>query len=75
MAGGGAAEVGRLAGSRPLKRYRPKTIRTVDALLEDLRAVRRRGFAAADEELEVGLCTVAAKRCQNALCKKPCSNN
>jgi DNA-binding IclR family transcriptional regulator len=54
------AEVRRLLGSRPLKRFTPKTIRTVDALLEDLRGVRRRGFASADEELEVGLCTVAA---------------
>jgi IclR family KDG regulon transcriptional repressor len=54
------AEVRRLLGSRPLKRYTAKTIRTVDALLEDLRLVRKRGYACADEELEVGLCTVAA---------------
>ena len=54
------AEVRRRLGNRPLKRYTPKTIRTVEALLEDLRGVRRRGFATADEELEVGLCTVAA---------------
>jgi IclR family transcriptional regulator, KDG regulon repressor len=54
------AEVKRLLGNRPLKRFTTKTLRSVDALLDDLRGVRRRAYASADEELEVGLCTVAA---------------
>lgn len=54
------AEVRRIVGSRPLKRYTPRTLTTVDALLEALRTVRRRGYAVTEEEIEIGLTTVGA---------------
>ena len=60
LAGLDDAEVRRLLGSRPLKRFTPKTHASVDAVLEDLRGVRRRGYATSDDELAVGLCTVGA---------------
>jgi DNA-binding IclR family transcriptional regulator len=60
LAGLDDAEVRRLIGNRPLKRYTAKTLPTVDALLEDLNTTRRRGYATTDEELEVGLCTAGA---------------
>jgi len=60
LAGFDDAEVRRILGSRPLKRLTAKTIGTVDALLDDLRLARRRGYATTDDELEVGLSTVGA---------------
>jgi IclR family acetate operon transcriptional repressor len=50
----------RLLGTRLFKRYTAKTLPTVDALLQDLRGVRRRGYATAEEALEVGLSTVGS---------------
>ncbi|MGC4936163.1 IclR family transcriptional regulator [Gordonia sp. DT30] len=46
------------AGGPP--RYTDHTITGIDALLADLAAVRERGWALADEELEVGLVAIAA---------------
>jgi DNA-binding IclR family transcriptional regulator len=60
LAGQEDVEVRRLIGTRTLKRFTAKTVASVDALLEDLRLVRRRGYAVTDEELEVGLCTAGA---------------
>jgi DNA-binding IclR family transcriptional regulator len=54
------AEVRRLLGRGALKRHTPKTLVSVDALLDELKSVRRRGYATTDEELAVGLCTVGA---------------
>lgn len=44
----------------PLPAYTPHTITTLDALLNDLEATRRRGYAVACEELEVGLLAIGA---------------
>jgi DNA-binding IclR family transcriptional regulator len=44
----------------PLPSYTPHTITTLDALLEDLDATRRRGYAVARDELEVGLLAIGA---------------
>jgi DNA-binding IclR family transcriptional regulator len=60
LAGFDDTEVRRLLGSRALKRHTTKTLQSVDALLDDLKGVRRRGYAVTDEELEVGLCTAGA---------------
>ena len=60
LAGMDDAEVRRLLGSRPLKRHTDRTLPSVDALLDELRAVRRRGYATAEEELALGLSTVGA---------------
>jgi DNA-binding IclR family transcriptional regulator len=60
LAGLDDVEVRRLLGSRTLKRHTAKTLQSVDALLDDLRGVRRRGYAVTDEELELGLCTAGA---------------
>ena len=60
LAGFDDVEVRRLLGSRALKRHTAKTLQSVDALLDDLRGVRRRGYAVTDEELELGLCTAGA---------------
>ncbi|MFT4127051.1 MAG: IclR family transcriptional regulator [Gordonia sp. (in: high G+C Gram-positive bacteria)] len=43
-----------------LPRYTDNTITTLDALLAELAVIRARGWAMADEELEVGLVAVAA---------------
>lgn len=45
---------------RGLPRYTEHTITHIDALLADLTAVRERGWAIAEEELEVGLVALAA---------------
>lgn len=60
LAGMDDVEVRRLLGSRPLKRHTDKTLPSVDALVEELRSVRRRGYATAEEELALGLSTVGA---------------
>ena len=60
LAGLDDAEVVRILGSRPLKRHTARTVTSVDALLAELRTVRKKGYAIAEEELEVGLCTVGA---------------
>jgi IclR family transcriptional regulator, KDG regulon repressor len=60
LAGLDDAEVVRLLGSRALKRHTARTITSVDALLTELRTVRKKGYATTEEELEVGLCTAGA---------------
>jgi IclR family transcriptional regulator, acetate operon repressor len=47
-------------GDRVLTRPTPRSIGSRQELERELLAVRRRGFATTDEELEVGLCAVAA---------------
>lgn len=44
----------------PLRRFTPNTMVTFDALEEDLRAVRRRGYSVDDEEYVEGLVCIAA---------------
>ena len=44
-----------LLRTEPLEPCTPRTITTDDAMLKELRAVRRRGYAVDDEESEVGL--------------------
>ncbi|MCL4553757.1 MAG: helix-turn-helix domain-containing protein [Actinobacteria bacterium] len=53
------AEVRALYSDRILPTYTPRTIATVDALLDCLATVRAQGFAVAEEELENGLYGVA----------------
>jgi DNA-binding IclR family transcriptional regulator len=60
LAGYDDVEVARILGARFFKRHTAKTLPTVDALMQDLRGVRRRGYATAEEELEVGLSTVGS---------------
>ena len=50
----------RAARRAALEQRTDRTITTRDALAADLRAVRRRGYAVADEELEPGLVAIAA---------------
>jgi IclR family KDG regulon transcriptional repressor len=47
-------------GARPLKRYTPKTITSIPALLRELEEVRRRGYALDEEEFEDGIRCIAA---------------
>ena len=44
----------------PLEVYTEKTITSPDELREELKAVRQRGYAVADEELEVGVWAISA---------------
>jgi DNA-binding IclR family transcriptional regulator len=60
LAGMDEAEVRRLLGKRPLKRFTPGTPQTVEALLQDLRTVRARGYAIADEEMALGVASIGA---------------
>jgi IclR family transcriptional regulator, KDG regulon repressor len=43
-----------------LKAYTPNTARSVDQLLADLRAIRKRGYSVDNEEIEIGLRCVGA---------------
>lgn len=49
-----------LAAARTLKRYTPKTITSAAALERELDEVRRRGYAADEEEFEEGIRCIAA---------------
>jgi DNA-binding IclR family transcriptional regulator len=60
LAGLDEAEVRRVIGKRQLKRFTPKTITSLDALLAELRSVARRGYAVADQEMGPGVITVGA---------------
>jgi IclR family KDG regulon transcriptional repressor len=53
-------ELRRVIGNRSLKRFTPKTITRVDALVEDLHGIAKRGYATADQEMGMGLITVGA---------------
>lgn len=48
-----------ILGSGPLQRFTPKTCTDVDKLVEIISHVRRDGYAVVDEELEIGLRSVA----------------
>ena len=54
------AEVRRMLGRHSLKAYTAHTLRTVDAVITELRRTRKRGFAVDNEEIEVGLRCVGA---------------
>jgi IclR family acetate operon transcriptional repressor len=54
------AAVERLLGTRALKRYTDRTHRTVAALIDDLKTVRKRGYATSDGEMDLGLISVGA---------------
>jgi IclR family transcriptional regulator, KDG regulon repressor len=56
----GEQELRRVISKRSLKRFTPKTITSVDALVSDLQAVSKRGYAVADQEMGVGLMTIGA---------------
>jgi IclR family pca regulon transcriptional regulator len=43
----------------PLKRYTPKTITDPDELMQELKQIKKQGWAMIDQELEVGLRSVA----------------
>ena len=43
-----------------LKTYTPNTVRNIDQLLADLRAIRKRGYSVDNEEIEIGLRCVGA---------------
>lgn len=53
-------ELGQLLGPEPYEAYTDKTLNTLDKLWAELVHVREKGFAINDEELAVGLCSVAA---------------
>ena len=48
-----------LLGRTPLKSFTPRTKTDPDMLLEELARVRTQGFAVIDQELELGLCSIA----------------
>jgi DNA-binding IclR family transcriptional regulator len=54
----GADDVAGLLGAEPFARSTPRTITTLDALDDDLRRIRRRGFATDNEEHEEGVACV-----------------
>lgn len=53
-------EIRRHLGSGPLTRYTPTTITDIDLLLEELAAIRARGYAVDNQEHEPGVVCVAA---------------
>jgi DNA-binding IclR family transcriptional regulator len=53
-------ELRRLVSTLPLTSFTPKTITTVDGLIEELGRVRVQGYAVDNEEIEEGLVCIAA---------------
>jgi IclR family KDG regulon transcriptional repressor len=53
-------EVKRILRKQALKSYTPNTIKNLDPLLADLRAIRKRGYSVDNEEIEIGLRCVGA---------------
>jgi IclR family transcriptional regulator, KDG regulon repressor len=53
-------EVKRILRKQGLKAYTPNTVRNLDLLLADLRAIRKRGYAIDNQEIEIGLRCVGA---------------
>lgn len=49
-----------IRGASPIPQYTPKTLRDRAALLKELEQVRRLGWALVDQELEIGLRSIAA---------------
>lgn len=60
LAGLSLDELTQALGPMELKRFTPRTIVTEQALVEELKAVRRQGYAVDDEEFESGLKCVGA---------------
>lgn len=52
-------EVRELLKGRPLRANTERTITDLERLLEELRRVRSQGYALVDQELEMGLCSIA----------------
>ena len=55
-----ADAIGGLLGEGPYEAYTAKTLTTLDALLAEVEEARARGYAVGDEELAVGLRSIAA---------------
>jgi IclR family KDG regulon transcriptional repressor len=53
-------EVKAIVGKQPLTAYTTNTVKNVEQLLADVRAVRKRGYAVDNEEIEIGLRCVGA---------------
>jgi IclR family transcriptional regulator, KDG regulon repressor len=53
-------EVKRILRKQALKAYTPNTVKNLDLLLADLRAIRNRGYSIDNEEIEIGLRCVGA---------------
>jgi IclR family transcriptional regulator, KDG regulon repressor len=49
-----------IVGKQPLTAYTTNTVKNVEQLLADVRAVRKRGYAVDNEEIEIGLRCVGA---------------
>jgi len=60
LAGLEPSRVRELAAQRPFERFTATTLTDVDEVLEELRLVRRQGYALSNQEWEPGLRTVAA---------------
>jgi IclR family pca regulon transcriptional regulator len=60
MAGLDPHVVRELAAGKSLRRYTPTTITSIEALLNELRAVAHQGYALSNEEWEAGLRSLAA---------------
>jgi len=54
------AEIARVIAHTGLRRFTPQTIATIAELMEDLRHVRRKGYAMDDEEFQLGVVCVGA---------------
>jgi IclR family transcriptional regulator, acetate operon repressor len=63
------AELSRFLGRRPLRRYSPSTITDPATLIEQVRDVRRRGWAATDGEYAAGVvgCAVPIRGTNNVM--------
>jgi IclR family transcriptional regulator, KDG regulon repressor len=53
-------EVQQILPKQALKAYTPHTVKNLDGLLAELRAIRKRGYAIDNEEIEIGLRCVGA---------------
>jgi len=54
------AEIARVIGATGLQRFTDRTIATISKLMEDLRMVRRNGFAIDNEEFQPGVACIGA---------------
>ena len=53
------AEIARRIGRKPFPQRTPHTITRLAPLLAEIQAVRKRGYAISDQELELGMCALA----------------
>jgi len=65
----GDAEMARFLGRRPLRRYTPSTVTDPATLIEQVREVRRRGWASTDGEYAAGVvgCAVPIRGSNNVM--------